>query len=146
MLIVFLAAALTQQAAPPLPDSARTDPYGYERAECSPLIRPSSETLEQCQSRVRLVLAAHLGDALPDGLKTATALDDCRQAANGDRYAMQCGTPSRPDRPVNQLVEQTCETRPQARSGGGVEWREQCRPTTGEPAREGIGFRIGGRD
>ena len=31
---------------PLIPDSARADPYGYERAECSPLIRSSQETLE----------------------------------------------------------------------------------------------------
>ncbi|HRJ64500.1 MAG TPA: hypothetical protein PLR59_09150, partial [Brevundimonas sp.] len=56
---------------PAIPDSARADPYGYERAECSPLIRSSRETLEACQARVRVILAAHLGDALPAGLTPA---------------------------------------------------------------------------
>lgn len=53
---------------PPLPDFARADPYGYERAECSPLIRKAEESMEACQARVRMTLAAHLGDALPAGM------------------------------------------------------------------------------
>ena len=33
-------------AAPALPDWARADPYGYERSECSPLMRKANESLE----------------------------------------------------------------------------------------------------
>ena len=32
---------------PAIPDSARADPWGYERAECSPLIRSRQESLEK---------------------------------------------------------------------------------------------------
>ena len=69
MLGIVLAAIL-QQAAPAaaLPASAAADPYGYERAECSPLIRSPAETLESCQTRVRRTLAATLGAALPPDL------------------------------------------------------------------------------
>src|SRR5690606_23078075 len=56
-------------AAPALPEPARADPYGYDRAECSPYVRPSSESQEDCQQRVRLALAADLGEALPAGLR-----------------------------------------------------------------------------
>lgn len=132
---------------PAIPDSARADPYGYERAECSPLIRKAEESMEACQARVRLVLAAHLGDALPAGLAPVGAANDCRQAAAGDRYALQCGAPSRPDRAVAALEEQSCETRPRAQPNGGVAWTEECRPASGRrPAEDGLRLRLGGRD
>jgi hypothetical protein len=68
MIVVAFVALLSPQAAPTLPDGARHDPFGYERAECSPLTRSPGETLESCQVRVRRTLAA-LGDAVPDALK-----------------------------------------------------------------------------
>ncbi|RZJ05841.1 MAG: hypothetical protein EON89_02605 [Brevundimonas sp.] len=130
---------------PPIPDWARADPFGYERSECSPLIRKAEESQDACQARVRTALAANLGAALPDGLKPAGATTgECRQTAAGDRYALQCGTPARPDRPVAASPERTCETRPQAQPGGGVVWQETCRPADGSaPADEGLRVRIG---
>ncbi|MES2835498.1 MAG: hypothetical protein V4707_12410 [Pseudomonadota bacterium] len=47
---------------PPLPAWALADPFGWERAQCSPMIRKDA-TLEACQARVRTDLAANLGDA-----------------------------------------------------------------------------------
>ncbi|WP_332658694.1 hypothetical protein [Brevundimonas sp.] len=130
---------------PVIPDSARADPYGYERAECSPLIRKASESMEACQARVRSALAANLGDALPPGLAPAGAPDECRLAAAGDRYALQCGAPDRPARADVRLQEQTCESRPQARPNGGVVWTEECRPADGSPpAEDGLKIRLGG--
>lgn len=132
---------------PPIPDSARADPWGYERAECSPLIRSAQESLEACQARVRATLAAHLGSALPAGLAPAGAVDECRQAAAGDRYALQCGAPSRPQRPVTVLEERACETRPRVQAQGGVAWTEECRPASGVGRDEsGLRIRLGGRD
>ncbi len=133
---------------PPLPDYARADPWGYERAECSPLIRKASETLETCQQRIRRTLSAHLGAALPAGLAPGDASENCRQEAAGDRYALQCGAPSRPDRPTAVLEERRCESRPRARPEGGVAWTEDCRPagTVAEDGDEGLRIRLGGRD
>lgn len=132
---------------PPLPVSARTDPWGYERAECSPLIRSGQETLEACQARVRVTLAAHLGADLPAGLAPAGAVDECRQAAAGDRYALQCGTPTRTTRPTPVLEERSCETRPRAQAQGGVAWAEECRPASGVRQDEGgLRVRLGGND
>ncbi|SFS50864.1 hypothetical protein [Brevundimonas viscosa] len=132
---------------PPIPDSARTDPYGYERAQCSPLIRSAGETLEACQARVRTVLAAHLGEALPAGLAPGPATDACRQEAEGDRYGLQCGAPSRSGRASAVLDERICETRPRAQPGGGVVWEEQCRPASRRDERdEGLTIRWGERD
>ncbi|NJC40107.1 hypothetical protein GGQ87_000365 [Brevundimonas alba] len=133
--------------APAIPDWARADPYGYERSECSPLLRAANESMEACQARVRAALAANLGDALPAGLATANAADQCRQAAAGDRYALQCGAPSRSGPAATQLVERACETRPRAQPQGGVAWTEECRPADGsKPAEEGLTFRLGGND
>ena len=134
-------------AAPPIPDWARADPYGYERSECSPLLRAASESLEACQARVRSALAANLGDALPAGLAPAGAPDSCRQEAAGDRYALQCGAPSRSGPATSAMVEQTCETRPRVQPQGGVAWSEECRPADGsKPAEEGLSIRLGGDD
>lgn len=132
---------------PALPDYARTDPYGYERAECSPLVRRAGETMDACQQRVRVALAAHLGAALPAGLAPAGAMDSCRQEAAGDRYALQCGAPSRPDRPTAALEERACETRPRVQPRGGVAWTEECRPASGrQDEDEGLRIRLGGED
>lgn len=132
---------------PAIPDSARADPYGYERAECSPLIRSSQESLEACQARVRVVLAAHLGTTLPAGLAPAGGLDQCRQEAAGDRYALQCGTPARAVRPTAVLEERSCESRPRIQPQGGVAWTEECVPVSGRREEEdGLKIRLGGRD
>ena len=137
----------TPAAVPTIPDWARADPYGYERSECSPLVRSADESMEACQARVRGALAANLGDALPVGLAAANAGDQCRQEAAGDRYALQCGAPSRSGPATTRLVERTCETRPRAQAQGGVIWTEECRPADGsEPAEDGLRIRLGGND
>ena len=134
-------------ASPALPDWARADPYGYERSECSPLMRKANESLEACQARVRAALAADLGPALPPGLAGSNPADQCRQEAAGDRYALQCGAPGRSGPAAARLVDRTCETRPRAQREGGVIWTEECRPADGsEPAEEGLSFRLGGDD
>lgn len=134
-------------APPPIPDWARADPYGYERSECSPMIRSKDETLESCQSRVRLALAANLGEALPAGLTAGGAAENCRQEAAGDRYAMQCGTPERRAGGVGAPQERVCETRPRAQPQGGVAWTEECRPASGgREEQDGLRIRLGGND
>ena len=68
-----------------LPDWARADPFAYERARCSPLVRGETP-LETCQAETRLTLAAALGDALPEALRPAGAPEDCqmmREASGG---------------------------------------------------------------
>lgn len=122
-------------AGPSLPASALADPYGYERAQCSPLIRSPSESMEACQGRVRAAFAVQANAEEPR---------ECRQETAGDRYALNCGSPSRPDRPATAMSERVCETRPQARPGGGVAWEETCR-ADGRPAEQGgLKFRLGG--
>lgn len=139
-----VAPAPTVEAAPipVIPDSARADPHGYERAECSPLVRAASESMEACQTRVRFALAANLRLSA-----TAEEVEDCRQTPAGDRYALQCGSPTPADRPTTVLTERTCETRPQAQARGGVAWSETCKQDGGRPAeQDGLKFRLGGRD
>lgn len=134
-------------AAPALPDWARADPYGYERSECSPLMRRANESLEACQARVRAALALDLGGDLPPGLAAGADAEQCRQAAAGDRYALQCSAPSRSMASGPRLVDTTCETRPRVQPEGGVVWAEECRPADGsKPPEEGLRIRLGGDD
>ena len=132
-------------AAPALPDWARADPYGYERSECSPLIRKANESMEACQARVRTALALDLGADLPPGLAGGAAAEQCRQEAAGDRYALQCGAPSRSAPGGPRLVDRACETRPRVQPEGGVVWTEECRPADGSrPPEDGLSIRLGG--
>lgn len=132
---------------PILPEAARADPYGYERAECSPYVRASSETLEACQYRVRTVLASGLGEALPDGLKPAVEAERCRPDPRTGGFALDCNAartvPAGP-----QLTDRRCETRPTASARGGVIYTETC--TTGRPGEQererGLRLRLGGND
>lgn len=137
------------RAVPPttLPEAARADPYGYERAECSPYARASSETLEACQFRIRTALAAGLGDAMPTGLRSAADSARCRPEPGADGFAMDCGnTRTVPTGP--QLTDRQCETRPRALPQGGVAYTETCasgRP--GEQERDdGLKIRLGDDD
>jgi hypothetical protein len=131
-------------AAPALPDWARADPYAYERSECSPMIRSAEESQEACQARVRAVLAAHLGDALPVGLKPAGAPDSCQRT--GDRYALQCGAPSRPDQPAVALAERSCITRPVVTGQGAVSYEDDCSASRGPDEQDGLRITLGGKD
>lgn len=167
-MLAFVFAALLQQAAtgqvvwqaplpppveaappadiPAIPDYARADPYGYERAECSPLVRRADETLEACQQRVRVALAANLGADLPARLAPAGAADNCRQEADGDRYALQCGAPSRSVPPGPDLRVRSCTTRPRATEKGSVTYEEVCTLGGEEVRDEGLRIRLSGND
>lgn len=124
-----------------LPEWARTDPFAYERARCSPMVRGDTP-LETCQAETRAELALALGDALPDALKPASMPDDCRmtrEAGGGSPYARQCGPQQRTGAPLATPVEQDCRTRP-ARGGG---FTSECRPTSRQEG-EGLTIRLGG--
>jgi len=133
-------------AAPALPDWARADPYGYERSECSPLIRKADESLEACQSRVRTALALDLGADLPPGLAGGDAAEQCRQEAAGDRYALQCGAPGRSAPAGPDMRARECTTRPRSDGEGRMSFEEVC-TVNGEDVRdEGLRIRLGGGD
>ena len=131
-------------AAPPpsLPAWALADPFGWERAQCSPMIRKDA-TLEACQARVRTDLAANLGDALPAALRP-TSVQECRRTEDG--YAVDCGAPARPDRPAPALRERDCGTRMVRQREGGAAFTSDCRPVAGEERDEGLRIRLGGND
>ena len=134
-------------AKPPttLPAWALADPFGWERSQCSALIR-REETLVACQGRVRTELAANLGDALPPALSPAGLGGECvPTVGEANAYAVTCGPERREGAPAPGIQEQVCETRPQRQGGGGVSWAETCRPASG-PGREseGLTFRLGG--
>lgn len=132
-------------AVPTLPDWARADPYGYERSECSPLMRKASESLEACQARVRTALALDLG-ALPPGLAGGADAEQCRQAAAGDRYALQCGAPGRTVPSGPDMRARECTTRPRSNGDGRMTFEEVCTVNGQEDRDEGLRIRLGGDD
>lgn len=129
---------------PVLPAHALADPFGWERSQCSPFIR-KDEPLEHCQARVRVTLAAVLGDRLPDGLRPSAALENCTPGTAANGYAMQCGP-----RPVAALgapapLEKVCDSRPQRTPSGALAFNNDCRPAPGEAREtEGLRIRLGG--
>lgn len=129
---------------PVLPAHALADPYGWERSQCSPFIR-KDEPLEHCQARVRVTLAAVMGDRLPDGLRPSAALENCTPGTAANGYAMQCGP-----RPVAALgtptpLEKVCDNRPQRTPSGAIAFNSECRPAAGEAREpEGLRIRLGG--
>ena len=126
---------------PDLPDWARSDPFAWERAQCSPLVR-GDEAMGACQARVRADLFAVLGDELPEALRPSQEPLDCGPQPDGN-YALACNAPRR-EPAIRQAPEQDCRTRPQ-RQGQGVAWTQDCRPlSSGE--QEGLRVRLGGRD
>jgi hypothetical protein len=133
-------------AAPALPDWARSDPYGYERSECSPLVRKANESLEACQARVRTALALDLGADLPAGLAGGDPTDQCRQAAAGDRYALQCSPRGRNLPAGPDMRTRECTTRPTSNGEGGMTFEETCRVGGEEVRSEGLRIRLGGDD
>lgn len=135
-------APVAAAAPPPLPAWALADPFAWERAQCSPLIRKEA-TMEACQARVRTDLAANLGEALPVALRPA-AVQECRRTEDG--YAVDCGAPERPGRSEPVLREQDCGTRMVRQREGGAAFTSDCRPVAGEERDEGLRIRLGGND
>lgn len=136
--------AVAAAPVPVLPAHALADPFGWERSQCSPFIR-KDEPLEHCQARVRVTLAAVLGDRLPDGLRPSAALENCTPGTAANGYAMQCGP-----RPVAALgapapLEKVCDSRPQRTPSGALAFNNDCRPAPGEAREtEGLRIRLGG--
>jgi len=147
----ILLVLMLSQDVPPSPPAldppawALADPYGWERAECSPLVRKDA-TLEACQVRVRTQLSAALGDALLADLRPGV-IQDCRQVpSDTGGYQVQCGAPPRASRAGPDLDEQICDTRPRAQAQGGVAWVEDCRPASGRSQDGGLSLRLFGDD
>lgn len=125
-----------------VPDWGVADPFGYERARCSPLVR-GEKTVETCQAEVRTQLALALGDRLPDGLRPAGMADDCEMAqaqSGGSAYVLQCGARSRPATASSLPQEMECRSRPE---GGG--FTSECRPVNA-PASKGLSLKLWGDD
>ena len=136
------AAATPAAPLPDLPDWAKADPFAWERAQCSPLVR-GAEDINACQGRVRADLFAVLGDDLPEALRPSAQMTDCSPQPDGN-YALACNAPRR-EPAIRQAPEQDCRTRPQRQGSGGVGWTQDCRPLSSSE-QEGLRIRLGGRD
>ncbi|MFA4939537.1 hypothetical protein [Brevundimonas sp.] len=53
------------------------DPFGFERARCSPLVR-GAKLMETCQTEVREQLALAMGPDLPEALRPSGMAGDCQ--------------------------------------------------------------------
>ena len=118
-------AALPSETPAADPSPAKVDPFAFERACCSALVRGDTP-LDVCQTRVRRLLADSLGDDLPATMRAAGSLDDCqrlRDAAGGSPYAVQCGARPPSMAASNVPVERDCRSRPER--GG---FTTECRP------------------
>jgi hypothetical protein len=128
-------------ARPDLPDWAIADPFGWERSQCSPLVR-GDEPMAGCQSRIRADLAIVLGDRLPAGLRPSDTPTPCLATpdANG-AFPVECREPERRVAASNPIQDQVCESRPR-REGGAVAFVTECRPAGEASERRGLSFRI----
>jgi hypothetical protein len=126
-----------------LPDRALADPFGFERAQCSPMLRRDA-SLEICQSRVRNQLFAAPGQRLPAGLQPVGELDPCLATPGDDgAYPVQCGLPGR--RRAETATPQVPDCRPRpTRQGGSVAFVTECR--TENAGDGGLSFRLFGKD
>lgn len=123
-----------------VPEWGVADPFGYERARCSPLVRGDAP-LEVCQAQVRGQLALALGDALPEALRPAGMAGDCqmmRASAGGSAYAVQCGAPS--SAPTASRAPKDMDCRPRPVQGG---FSSECRPVE-SPSDKGLSLRLWG--
>lgn len=161
MLAAFALLLLAQQAAPtvvweappaaeaPPPRPAHTvpewglaDPFGYERARCSPQLR-GARSLEVCQAEVRAQLALALGPDLPDALRPEGMAGDCQMAQaaqGGSSYGLQCGPQSRAPTDSPRPKEVDCRPRPER--GG---FSSECRPV-GTTEDKGLTLKLWGND
>ncbi len=133
--------AASRANAPDLPGWALADPFGWERSQCSPLIR-GDQPLETCQARVRGELSAALGDRLPAGLRPPGEPVPCLATPGDDgAYPVQCGVPERrlAQAPVPRIPD--CRSRP-TRAGGAVAFTTECDDTE----EDGLSFTLFGDD
>ncbi len=135
--VVWDAPATAPATAPAPPEPAAShsvpawglaDPFGFERARCSPLVRGETP-MQTCQAEVRAQLALAMGPNLPEALRPSGMAGDCQMmqaSAGGSAYAVQCGPQSRPTNAPSGLQEMDCRPRP---TQGG--FTSECRPVDG---------------
>lgn len=121
--------AVVETPAPPpqhsVPAWGLADPFGFERARCSPLVR-GQKSMAECQIEVREELVIAMGPDLPEALRPSGMAGECqmiRASAAGSDYAVQCGPQSRGAAAPSSLREMDCRPRPV--EGG---FSSECRP------------------
>lgn len=133
------------ETAPALPDWAIADPFAWERAQCSSLVR-GAVSLNDCQARARSDLSAQLGPALPEALRPTGSGGNCVPTP-GDRYAVTCAPPPRKVGVNKAPEERICENTPRRLENGAMTWEQQCCGTNTPPGeREGLTLRLFGQD
>lgn len=122
---------------------ALDDPFGWERSQCSPLVRTEPST-DVCQVGVREALSSALGDRLPPGLRTSGEPVPCLAKPDADgAYPVRCGVESREAAEAVVPQEPICDTRPTRQ---GVVFPSECRPANARDERGGVSFKLFDRD
>ena len=132
-------AAPATAPAPPEPAASHSvpawglaDPFGFERARCSPLVRGDTP-MQACQAEVRAQLAVAMGPNLPEALRPTGMAGDCQMmqaSAGGSAYAVQCGPQSRTINAPSGLREMDVRAREASVRNAGpwtVRTRRACR-------------------
>jgi len=123
-----------QRPRPNLPAHALSDPFGWERSQCSPYIR-KDEPLDHCQMRVRLDLQAVMGEALPAGLRPTSGFEHCTPGTAETNFKLDCN-PRQMSLPASpNLQDRSCENRPERQPDGRVIIQTDCRSTATEPPK-----------
>ena len=118
-------APAVRSTSPAVPTWALADPFGYERARCSPMVR-GDISLDACQLQVRSALAEAMGDDLPDALRPHGMAGDCQMVqviAGGSDYGLQWGDRNRDV--VASATPREVDCRPRPERGG---FTSECRP------------------
>ena len=130
---------VVQRPKPDLPAHALTDPFGYERSQCSPYLR-KDEPLEHCQVRVRSDLLAVLGDALPSSLRPTAGLENCRPGNAENNFQIECRPRNMTLPALPNLQDRTCENRPERLPDGRIVIQTDCRSTGPEQPKKERGL------
>lgn len=136
---------VVERPKPNLPAHALSDPFGYERSQCSPYIR-KDEPIEHCQVRVRSDLLAVLGDDLPSALRPAKSLENCIPGTAENNYQIVCN-PRQMTLPSQPIVQDRhCVNRPERMANGTIAVSTQCTPIGPEPDKQERRIVIFGND
>ena len=136
---------VAKRPVPNLPPHAISDPFGWERSQCSPYIR-KDESLQECQVRVRADLQAVMGAALPANLHPTLGLEHCTPGNAENGFKVECKPrqmvlPNRPN-----LDDRQCENQPSLQGDGRVIMQTVCRSTGAQPTPEGLSLTLPPRD
>jgi len=126
--------AVVETPAPPfehnVPAWGLADPFGFERARCSPLVR-GQKSMAECQTEVRDQLAIAMGSDLPEALRPSGMAGDCQmiRASEQARTMRSSAAGSLARRPRPRACEKWIVVRVRSRAGSALSAARSMEPT-----------------